>query len=785
MLMKSKKDVARTPRGIARLCAALPGLLIAFSLACEAYGTGLSVITNPVVYSDGRPYPNFRMNATDLGKFLDYGGAPNLTDSRGIREALINKVDGKYYLFYDGAGPGGWRVHLAESTDLVTWSLKGPMLDFGAAGSDDSACVCSPWIIKDDAGLWHMYYLGTPNATSAPDYIPSLPYLTLRATATSPAGPWTKQYTPQPFDAVPGTYYSSTASPGHVVKQGNEYRMFFSSMNDGGKRTIGIARTQDLAATWTVDATPALPVEEQIENSSLYFEPANSTWFLFTNHIGNQGGEFTDGIWVYWTTDLNAWDPANKAVVLDGSNCTWSSKCIGMPSVTVVGDKLYVFYDAPGGASTSHMQRSLGMATLQLPLEPLVTGDATSPAIQTLTPPHAQTGVARYANMSVTFNEAVKKGSGDIVIKEFGGGAVVETIPVTDARVSVSGAVMTINPAGVLAKSTPYFVEIASGAIVDLANNAFAGISGNATWSFTTSASDSSPVLIGEHSFEGAKLIGGWTGGGPAAGQSTASVPAPWVKTGGGFGSGWTIGSQYTAGIPDGDIYAYANGGTDIRQTLTTVLQPDTTYTLTVAVGNRADLPGLGYSFGGYGVELWAGAVKLASDYDAGHGGTGAATPALGQWKDAVITYTSPSSVTAANLQIRLRGYGIQTNYDNVRLDASLSGFGAWASANGATGQTPQQDHDNDGVENGIEFFMGETGSSFTAMPALDATNTITWPADAAYQGTYEVQTSPDLVTWVNVVPRPVPDGGNLSYTLPADAPGGKIFVRLLVTPTP
>ena len=51
--------------------------------------------------------------------------------------------------------------------------------------------------------------------------------------------------------------------------------------------------------------------------------------------------------------------------------------------------------------------------------------------------------------------------------------------------------------------------------------------------------------------------------------------------------------------------------------------------------------------------------------------------------------------------------------------------------------------------------------------------------------GTYEVQTSPDLATWTNVDPRPVPSGGTLSYTLPPGAPGGKSFVRLLVTPTP
>jgi hypothetical protein len=85
-------------------------------------------------------------------------------------------------------------------------------------------------------------------------------------------------------------------------------------------------------------------------------------------------------------------------------------------------------------------------------------------------------------------------------------------------------------------------------------------------------------------------------------------------------------------------------------------------------------------------------------------------------------------------------------------------------------------------VENGIEYFMGQTGSSYTTMPGLDGTNTITWPMVPGYDGTYEVQTSPDLGTWTNVEPRPTPAGGNLSYVLPAGL--GKQFVRLLVTPT-
>jgi hypothetical protein len=129
------------------------------------------------------------------------------------------------------------------------------------------------------------------------------------------------------------------------------------------------------------------------------------------------------------------------------------------------------------------------------------------------------------------------------------------------------------------------------------------------------------------------------------------------------------------------------------------------------------------------------------------------------------------------------RVYALSAPITLVAATVSTDDFTSWATTNGATGQTADQDHDNDGVENGVEYFMGQTGSSFTAMNGLDATNTIIWPASATYEGTYEVQTSPDLVTWTNVSPKPVPSGGNLSYTLPTGE--DKLFLRLLVTPAP
>jgi autotransporter-associated beta strand protein len=117
--------------------------------------------------------------------------------------------------------------------------------------------------------------------------------------------------------------------------------------------------------------------------------------------------------------------------------------------------------------------------------------------------------------------------------------------------------------------------------------------------------------------------------------------------------------------------------------------------------------------------------------------------------------------------------YGLNTAY-------VASGYGTWATAN-AGGQSANQDYNNDGVQNGIAYFMGATGTATN--PGLDAANKVTWPMSATFSGTYEVQTSPNLGTWTNVIPRPLPAGGNLTYTLP---PGlGTQFVRLLVTPTP
>ncbi|MBK1880797.1 Ig-like domain-containing protein [Luteolibacter pohnpeiensis] len=112
------------------------------------------------------------------------------------------------------------------------------------------------------------------------------------------------------------------------------------------------------------------------------------------------------------------------------------------------------------------------------------------------------------------------------------------------------------------------------------------------------------------------------------------------------------------------------------------------------------------------------------------------------------------------------------------------AGFAEWATTN-AGGGAFDADYDGDGVANGLEYFFGETGSSFTTTPSL-VDGTITWPMDVnATDVSYAVQTSTDLVTWTDVAASSLDltTSGFISYTPPtATTAQPKLFVRIMVS---
>jgi len=126
----------------------------------------------------------------------------------------------------------------------------------------------------------------------------------------------------------------------------------------------------------------------------------------------------------------------------------------------------------------------------------------------------------------------------------------------------------------------------------------------------------------------------------------------------------------------------------------------------------------------------------------------------------------------------------------NVTIDlgAYESGcdYAVWAALY-ADNQTAGLDHDNDGVPNGVEYFMGQTGSGFTSIPAVvNSAGVLTWawPRDPNASAAFKFQISDTLdgTDWEDVVP-PDPsinttDPNQVIYTF-----GPKHFCRFVVTP--
>ena len=119
--------------------------------------------------------------------------------------------------------------------------------------------------------------------------------------------------------------------------------------------------------------------------------------------------------------------------------------------------------------------------------------DLTPPTVSIFNPADGTGSVAVGSNITITFSESIQKGAGNIEIRQgSASGTLIESFNVTtNARVSVSGSTLTIDPTSNLSESVQYFVVIPTGSIRDLTGNNYAGIN---TYDFTANAS---PIATG------------------------------------------------------------------------------------------------------------------------------------------------------------------------------------------------------------------------------------------------------------------------------------------------
>jgi len=118
-----------------------------------------------------------------------------------------------------------------------------------------------------------------------------------------------------------------------------------------------------------------------------------------------------------------------------------------------------------------------------------VTSDAVAPTVSSFSPSDGSSNVSVGTNITVTFSETVKAGTGTIEIHAGSAtGTVIESFDVTSGdQLVFSGKTLTIDPVSDLSYGTHYYVTFASGAVQDLAGNSYAGTT---SYDFTTVTSD-------------------------------------------------------------------------------------------------------------------------------------------------------------------------------------------------------------------------------------------------------------------------------------------------------
>ena len=113
--------------------------------------------------------------------------------------------------------------------------------------------------------------------------------------------------------------------------------------------------------------------------------------------------------------------------------------------------------------------------------------DTIDPFITFTTPSDDAVGVQTAASLSITFNEAIVKGTGSLSITESTSNVVHETIPISDKRISfLSDRIIKVDPSRDLKANTEYHIQMSVGSFLDLNDNEFAGIARTDTYNFTT-----------------------------------------------------------------------------------------------------------------------------------------------------------------------------------------------------------------------------------------------------------------------------------------------------------
>jgi Ca2+-binding RTX toxin-like protein len=232
---------------------------------------------------------------------------------------------------------------------------------------------------------------------------------------------------------------------------------------------------------WTINASPS-------DNTTNIAVGSNIT-LTFSEAIQKGTGNIEIRQGSATGTLIESFSPTSTRVTVSGSTLTID------PTKNLSNGTQY-FVVLPSGSVTDLAGNNFA-GTSTYDFTTVAAPDTTPPTVTTFTPSDNTTNIAVGSNITLTFSEAIQKGTGNIEIRQGSAtGPVVETFDAASSdRLTILGSQLTIDPTSNLSGGTQYFVVLPSGAIKDIAGNNWAG-TGTNPYDFTTvAAPNSAPTL--------------------------------------------------------------------------------------------------------------------------------------------------------------------------------------------------------------------------------------------------------------------------------------------------
>lgn len=334
--------------------------------------------------------------------------------------------------------------------------------------------------------------------------------------------------------------------------------------------------------------------------------------------------------------------PAAAPLIADATEASLASKStpVDVTLPAIANDKALVeirilTVDASGN------DEWVGIDNIVVTAKPLG-DDLTAPTISTSLPADNATNIAANADLTITFNEAIAVGSGNITLTN--GAGDVRTIAVTDStQVSITGSVMKINPTADLNLNTTYHLTLPDGAVLDLSGNKFAGNASNPIDFTTAQPGDTTPPVIASASpIDGATNV---------AADAALTVTFNEAVTRGSGNITLTDGAGDVRTIDITDTSQVSLSGTVMTIHPTAALNLSSTYHLTLPVGAVLDTAGNAFAGNASNPVDFATALKLTPIYDIQ--GAAHTSPLLGQTvhTTGIITAKDTTSTVGFYLQ--------------------------------------------------------------------------------------------------------------------------------------